>query len=100
MFYVQWKEKRLELTHSAYRELTELGLDMLEIVYVLDNGFNCSESKRKKGTIEKCIVKGKKLLRVVIKEWDYDYPNGELEDVLRIIHIGKENLTQQKFEKK
>jgi len=99
MFYVTWRGKKLELTRSAYRELTELGLDLLEVMYVLDHGFNCSNSKRKKGTIEKCIVKGNKLLRVVGKERDYTYHNKEVEIVLKIIHLGLENITQQKFKK-
>ena len=99
MFYVKWRGKRLESTRSAREELVKHGFDVLDVCYVLENGFPCSNSRRAEGTIEKCIVKHRKLLRVVVKEVDYTYPDGELEYVLRIVHVGLENITQDKFKK-
>lgn len=35
---------------------------------ILEIGFDCSRGRRRKGVIERCIRKGKKLIKVVVEE--------------------------------
>jgi hypothetical protein len=37
------------VTEKAYREMAELGMDLHDVKEILENGFNCSRSKRRKG---------------------------------------------------
>ena len=83
--YPKWKRKELKPSAAAYRELFKHNMDLFDVLDILENGYDCERSKRKKGTFERCKKVGKKTLKVVVVEsiqkWD-DSP------VWLIIHIG------------
>lgn len=70
---------------SADEELAKLNLCLQDVVKVLDEGFDCERSRRKKGTLEKCICRGKKTLKVVVvKSHNYSLET----DCWLLIHVG------------
>jgi hypothetical protein len=64
----------LKVSWSAYRELSDLGLDLFDVLDVLERGYDCERSKRKAGTVERCRRDGRKVLKVVVvdslQEWN------------------------------
>ncbi|MFH0815399.1 MAG: hypothetical protein V1934_01080 [Methanobacteriota archaeon] len=64
----------LKPSRTACRELSELGLDLFDVLDILENGYDCERSKRKVGTVERCKRDGRKVLKVVVvdslQEWD------------------------------
>ena len=58
---------------------------MFDMLEVLENGYD-APCKRKEGTIEKWLNKGKKIYNAVIVR---DYDNIMKEDVWVLIHFGK-----------
>lgn len=67
------------------KELCDLGIDLTTVVEVLENGYDCFRSKRKAHTIEKCIDKGTKTLKIVaVKSYNYSLQT----DVWVITHAG------------
>lgn len=85
----KWKGRRLRYTKAAYRELHKLGMTLWDVKNVLEEGFECSRSKRKPGILERCVRKNGKLLKVVVKETVSRFPDGKIEDVWLILHVGK-----------
>ncbi len=72
-------------TRSALKEMCDLGIDLTTVVEVLEDGYDCYRSKRKKGTIEKCADKGNKTLKtVVVQSFNYSLDT----DVWAITHVG------------
>ncbi|MCS4540845.1 MAG: hypothetical protein HY929_00755 [Euryarchaeota archaeon] len=53
---------------SAAEELLRQGLDLNDIKEILERGFDCARSKRKAGTLEKCIIVGDWLRKAVVIE--------------------------------
>jgi len=85
MIFPEWQGREIVIfSRRVYRELEELGMDLWTVKYILEYGFDCPRSKRRKGIIEKCIRKGDKIIKVVVQE--------ELSDVLGEIwvlrHVG------------
>ena len=68
MIFPTYQNKEVEVPKSVQYELTELGLMLSEVVYILENGFDCSRSKRKKDIIEKCMRFGNKVVKVVAQK--------------------------------
>ncbi|MFQ6056984.1 MAG: hypothetical protein ACE5J3_13510, partial [Methanosarcinales archaeon] len=66
--YPKWKDRFVVPSLSAYRELGHLGLDLHDVVKILEHGVDCPIDKRKKGTFEKCMGFGKKYIKVVVVE--------------------------------
>ena len=88
---VRYCGKVLMARLSAARELEELKLDLLDVVHVLENGFDCaSGGKRKQGIHEKCLKVGRKVLRVVAAEGLLRFPGGPSEEVFYLIHASQE----------
>lgn len=58
---VVWKKE-------VYRELAELGIGLLDVKYILENGFDCPRGRRKKGIVERCVKIGKKAIKVVVEK--------------------------------
>lgn len=59
-------------SRHSLNELMQCNLLLEDVVSVLSEGFDCYRSKREKGTLEKCVRKGKKKLMLEyseIKEW-------------------------------
>jgi len=70
---------------AADKELAKFNLLLSDAARVLEKGFDCSRSKRKKGVLEKCVKKGKKTLKVVsVKSYNYSLET----ECWLLIHVG------------
>ncbi|MFH0714482.1 MAG: hypothetical protein V1847_01570 [Candidatus Diapherotrites archaeon] len=59
-------------SRSAFRELCRQGMTIADAIRVLEEGFDCEVSPRKKEVLEKCVRKGRKMLKVVaVKSFNY-----------------------------
>ena len=82
--YPLFEGKPLIPTKDAQREMDEIGLNLWQVKDVLEQGYDCSKSKRAKNIIERCLYRKNKEVRVVavLVEWK--------EGIFwRIIHVGK-----------
>lgn len=66
-------------------EMAKLGLDLFDAAEILNNGYDCSISRRRKGVIERCIDKGNKTIKVVVQE-AADYFGDKC---FELIHVSK-----------
>jgi len=89
MLDITYKGKRIEPTLSASRELMKEGKDLYDLLEILEDGYDCSASKRKENIIERCLRKGRKEFKAVLAETEITYPDGFAEKVWRLIHFGK-----------
>jgi hypothetical protein len=76
----EWKGKPVIPTKQAVDELDFNDIDLCEAIEILESGFDCSRSRRCKDIFERCIRKGKKVLKIVAVERD---------NCFKIIHAGK-----------
>ena len=100
MLDITYKGMRIEPTLSASRELVREGKDLYDVIEILEEGYDCSKSKRKKKITERCLRKGNKEYRAVLAETEVTYPDGYIENVLRLIHFGKSTYKKQRKRKK
>ncbi len=56
---------------------------------VLEDGYDCSPSKRQQAVVERCIRKGNKEYKAVLAKTDVTYPDRFVEQVWRLIHFSK-----------
>lgn len=96
MLYPEYKKKRIVPTRSAYHELEKLRLDLFDALDILEKGYDCPRAKREKGILERCLRRGKKLLRAVLAEGQFSYANGYVEDVYWLIHISEETVKRRR----
>ena len=85
MFNEKYKGLRIAISHSAMQELMQEGKTVYDVVEILENGYDAPR-KRKQGTIEKWLDKGKKTYNAVIVK---DYHEILKEDCWVLIHFGK-----------
>lgn len=85
MFNEKYKGIRIAISHSAMQELMQEGKSIYDVVEILEEGYDAPR-KRKQGSIEKWINKGKKTYNVVIVK---DYHEILKEDCWVLIHFGK-----------
>ena len=85
MFNEKYKGLRIAISHSAMQELMQEGKTVYDVVEILENGYDAPR-KRKSGTIEKWLNKGKKTYNAVIVK---DYHEILKEDCWVLIHFGK-----------
>lgn len=85
MFNERYKGLRIAVSHSAMQELMQEGKTIYDVVEILENGYDAPR-KRKQGTIEKWLDKGKKTYNAVIVK---DYHEILKEDCWVLIHFGK-----------
>lgn len=88
MIDIRFQNLRIEGTLAATRELIREGMDLSDVVDILENGYDCGTGKRKEEIIERCLRKGKKVTKVVIAQTTVRYPDGFQETVWRLIHVG------------
>ena len=100
MLDITFNGMRIEPTLSASRELVREGKDLYDILSILEDGYDCSTSKRKKNIIEKCLRKGNKEYKAVLAETEVTYPDGYIEKVLRLIHFGKSTYNKKRRRRK
>ena len=85
MFNEKYKDLRIAISHSAMQELMQEDKTIYDVVEILENGYDAPR-KRKQGTIEKWLDKGKKTYNAVIVK---DYHEILKEDCWVLIHFGK-----------
>lgn len=72
-------------SRSVANELYNCNLMLRDVLDILEQGYDCAKSKRKKGTIERCLDRKKKTMRVVIvRAYNYSLDS----EVWVIIHVG------------
>jgi hypothetical protein len=76
----EWKGKPVIVTKEAMTEMDFLEIYMWDAIEILECGFNCSSGRRGKEVFERCMRKGKKVLKIVAVDRS---------DVIKIIHAGK-----------
>ncbi|MBU4032489.1 MAG: hypothetical protein KKH41_04475 [Candidatus Thermoplasmatota archaeon] len=64
-------------------------LRMDDIPEILEEGFDCSRSKRKKNTFERCVQRGKRIIKVVVVD------TGEH---LVLTHVGTFTASKKKLQ--
>jgi len=84
---MNYKEKPIIPTKAVLDELSNINLDLEEVSNILEKGFEIR--KRKKDIIEKGIIKGAKIINVVVVD---------MESYYKLIHAGQFTLTK-KFRK-
>ncbi len=87
MFEVRFKGLLIAPSRSAYGELEGYALDLNDVKTVLEDGFDCARSKRRAGTIERCLPRNDgsgKVLRVVAAR---DYNDFLKQDVWVVVHV-------------
>ena len=75
----------MKLSRAAYREAMKLDIDAFDILDVLENGYDCERSKRKRGTVERCKRFGKKIVKVVVVDSAQEWNDTQ---VWLAIHVG------------
>lgn len=88
MYELKYKGYRILPTLSASRELVEHGYSIYDVVNILENGYDCSASKRRANIEEKCLKKGNKEIKAVIALTTVTYPDKFTEAVWRLVHFG------------
>lgn len=78
------KIKCLIPTKAAAEEMMDLNLHISDIGYILKNGLDLG--KRGKGVVEKGVIKGKKIIKVVCVEMD---------NYIKVIHVGEISYTKK-----
>jgi hypothetical protein len=82
-FGVKWKGKYIRPSKSATREMIEFGMDLNDVVEMLDTGKD--GENRDKNTIEKYIMDGRKKITVVaVLTFAYDIQD----EIWLIKHLG------------
>lgn len=78
--FPSWRGKPLVPTRAAASELVDENVSIAEVIDVLDEGYDCSASRRAQNIIERCKrYHKKKVLKVVVADEG---------DKVKIIHVG------------
>ena len=89
MFGFEWQGKPLIPTKRVLDEMEHADIDMYLAVEVLNEGFDCARSKRKKNIYERCLQRGKKIMKVVVADIGSYY---------KLIHVGVFTEKKGRFE--
>ena len=87
MFGARYKGCSIEVSRSACAEMLKENLDLYDALEVLEKGFE--PAKRRKDIAERCLVKGKKVIKVVAALNERKYPEGDTEKYWTLIHVGR-----------
>ncbi|MBI4171023.1 MAG: hypothetical protein HY514_04960 [Candidatus Aenigmarchaeota archaeon] len=82
--YPLFEGRPLVPTKDCQREMDEIMLNLWQVKDVLEQGYDCSRSRRAQSTVERCLYRKGKEIRVVaaLVEWREG-------SFWRIIHVGK-----------
>jgi exonuclease VII small subunit len=72
-------------------ELEEEGLDLDEVVKILETGFDCSASKRNRAILERCVQKKNRIIKVVVEEG---------EEYWGLRHVGSFKLSRKELRRR
>lgn len=78
--FPRYQKKEIKATKDAAEEIWHLKKDLRDILEILEKGYDCSRSKRKKNILERCIRKGNKIFKAVAVDCN---------NYFLIIHFGK-----------
>ena len=78
--FPRYQEKEIKATKNAAEEMWHLKKDLFDVLEILERGYDCSRSKRKKNILEKCIRKGNDMFKAVVVSCN---------DYFLLIHFGK-----------
>lgn len=67
-------------------ELAYYGMDLYDVQEILNEGYDCSRSQRRKGVLEKCVDRGNKTNKVVVQKGFIEIDGKECWE---LIHVGK-----------
>jgi len=82
----EWNGLPVITTRAAAYELDRLHFNIPDAIGVLEDGYDCARSKRKKNVLEKCVKKGNKAIKIVAARC---YNNFLKKEAWLIIHAGK-----------
>lgn len=66
--FPRYQNKEIKATKDAAEEMWHLKRDLWDVLEILEEGYDCSSSKRKANILEKCVQKGKEVLKVVVAD--------------------------------
>ena len=66
--FPRYQNKEIKATKNSSEELWQLKKDLWDVLKILENGYDCSSSKRKANIIEKCLRKGKLIFKAVVAD--------------------------------
>jgi len=67
-------------------ELAKYCMDLDDVAEILNEGYDCSRSDRRKGVLEKCINRGNKTIKVVVQRGYVEFDDKKCWE---LIHVGK-----------
>lgn len=67
-------------------ELARYRIDLDDVAEILNDGYDCSSGRRRKGVLEKCIDRGNKTIKVVVQTGFIEFDGKECWE---LIHVGK-----------
>jgi hypothetical protein len=67
-------------------ELLKHEMDLDDVAEILNNGYDCSRSRRRAGVVEKCLERGNKTIKVVVQKGTISLDDKECWE---LIHVGK-----------
>lgn len=76
----EWKGKTLIPTKKALDEMSHHDVDMHKVKEILEEGFDCARSKRKRNIAERGIRRSGKIVKVVV---------ADVGSYCKIIHVGE-----------
>ena len=84
-----WRGKPILPSRSAQDELFDNDIGLNEVAVILEEGFDCSRSKRKKDMVERCVQRGKSIVKVVVVDTG---------DHLVLTHVGTFTASKKKLQ--
>lgn len=85
MIYPLFKDLPLVPSRSVAIELYKHNLMLRDILDILEQGYDCAKSARKKGIIERCLDRKRKTTKVVIaRAYNYSLDS----EAWVLIHVG------------
>jgi hypothetical protein len=86
--FPQWKGKIILPTKTAQNEMLKEDVDLYKVQNVLEEGFDCSTSKRAENILERCLETKRRILKVVAVDVGEHY---------LIIHVGSFKASKKKI---
>jgi len=93
VIYPEYEGKPVIPDHKrgVLSELEEEGLDLDDVVSILETGFDCSSSKRDRAILERCIQRKTRIIKVVVEE---------AEEYWALRHVGSFKLSRKELRKR
>ncbi|WP_456474230.1 hypothetical protein [Candidatus Pyrohabitans sp.] len=84
--HLKWRGLPVIPSRTALEEMYREDLLIHDVVEILENGYDCARSRRKRDVIERCVDRKSKTLKAVVaKSYNYDMES----EVWVITHVGR-----------